>query len=92
MASLLSRFEREAEEIQEWLRSNCNAAKLSTTYRKANLNGKSLLYGAVFTVTLIWMLSVVARRLYARKAIVRPGTPDVEKRSPLKALEREPGG
>jgi hypothetical protein len=91
MATLLSRFEREAEEIQDWVRHNCNGAKLNATYRKANLDERSLLYGAFLGVTLVWMISVVTRRIRARKANIRPGTPDLEKRSPFKAPEREPG-
>jgi hypothetical protein len=92
MASLLSRFEREAEEIQDWVRHNCNVAKLNTTYRKANLDERSLLYGALVGVAFVWVVSVVTRGIRARKANNRPSTPDIEKRSPFRAQEREPGG
>lgn len=92
MAALLSRFEREAVEIQDWVRHNCNVAKLNTTYRKANLDERSLLYGAFLGVTLVWVISVVTRQIRARNANIQPGTPDLEKRSPFRAPEREPGG
>ncbi|KAF2787079.1 glycosyltransferase family 22 protein [Melanomma pulvis-pyrius CBS 109.77] len=91
MASLLPRFEHKVDEVREWVRHNCNVAGLGSTYRMAHLDGRSLLYGALLGVTLAWVASIITRRMRARKLAVRPGTPDLEKRSPFRAAEREPG-
>jgi hypothetical protein len=60
--------------------------------QKYDIDHKSFFYGALAVVTLAWIVSIVTRRIRSQKSENRPSTPDVEKRSPFKAPQREPGG
>jgi hypothetical protein len=79
-------------EAQHWARHNCNASNLNATMQKHNIDPQTLLYGTLALLTLAWIVSRITRRILTRKLASRPGTPDVEKRSPFKAPPREPGG
>jgi hypothetical protein len=52
-----------------------------------NVSQKNLMYGLLVIITLVWAISRARRASNAT-----PRTPDVEKRSPFRALERQPGG
>ncbi|KAF2031917.1 hypothetical protein EK21DRAFT_99437 [Setomelanomma holmii] len=61
--------------------------------RTPNLHPKAALYTGLLFVTCIWLAITVTRhfRTRTRNQITPPSTPNLEKRSPFKALDRPPG-
>lgn len=93
MSALRARLAGKLTETDDWIRHNCNVAKIDATIRNLDIQPQTLIYGVLAVVTLVWLASIVTRRrIRSRKLSDRPSTPDIEKRSPFKAPAREPGG
>ena len=65
--------------------------RFNTTLKTANIDPEHLFYGFFALITITWALRIATHRLRLTHQAPRPSTPDLEKRSPLKAPPRKPG-
>ncbi|KAF2195272.1 hypothetical protein K469DRAFT_545389 [Zopfia rhizophila CBS 207.26] len=77
--------------MKRWARHNCNVAKLNVAVHEVYSHQKPLIYGLLVFITLIWVVTVITRRIHNRKLLPRPSTPNLEKQSSFKTPAREPG-
>jgi hypothetical protein len=96
MSALLSRSSRHAEQAIEAVHQQCHTAltKLHTAPQNGTIRPRHILYIALAGLTSVWLaLNFITRlRRRTRQSTMRPSTPNLEKRSPFKAADREPGG
>lgn len=97
MSSLVARLEERTRLAAQSARHYCTKAQgeLRTVFRDATLSPKAALYTGLVIVTCIWLVIAFTRHVHARRArrnSTRPSTPNLEKRSPLRAPERPFGG
>lgn len=78
-------------EAYHWARHSRLLLNLTTSIRQLDISVKPL-YWILTTIVIALVAPRVKRGIGRLKLDHRPRTPDVEKRSPFKASEREPGG
>ncbi|KAF2711420.1 hypothetical protein K504DRAFT_453268 [Pleomassaria siparia CBS 279.74] len=96
MDHMHTHISQHVDKLHTRIRQHCNNAntKLTTTYRNAHVDSRSLVRGALLGIVLAWVISIAVQRMRARRKRDRnavPRSPDLEKRSPFRAAEREPG-
>lgn len=69
-------------------------AKLYAEWQNTNVRPKLILYAGLVITASLWLGAAFLSRRRARKPhlTTRPNTPNLEKHSPYKAVDRTPGG
>jgi hypothetical protein len=96
MSAMLARSIRHAEQAIEAVHHQCHTvlAKFNTALQNETVRPRHTIYIALVGIMSMWLvLSFITRlRPRMRQSTTRPSTPNLEKRSPFKTVDREPGG
>jgi|SRR5690242_1421889 len=96
MANLWSWTQKHAEISIDAIQQQCNtvSANFQRIWEDKSTGTKSKVYTGIVILASVWLAATLVFRLRSRQRRLNtiPSTPDLEKRSPFRAIERKPGG
>lgn len=96
MANLLSQTQKHAEISIDAIQQQCNTvfANFQRMWENKSTGPKTIVYTGIAILASVWLAATLISRLRSRQRRLHtiPSTPDLEKRSLSRAIEREPGG